>query len=221
MVRSRRRLWLELSVVAGAGALSLLVQRFGGARLPAAAGTWLIPAVFLYAPSLAGFVGRDFSGMGLERPAWRKAMLDLTLFLFVVLPIFLLSWLLLMTYGMGSRFAPDWPRDLGSLLVWQLAGVALPEEVFFRGFMQGRFNELFTRRITLLGAAVGPGLFLAAALFALAHFLVIPRPIQLLVFFPGLLFGLLRERSGSVFTPMVAHALANVTFLVVQNWRVR
>jgi membrane protease YdiL (CAAX protease family) len=217
MPRSRRGLWLEVAVVAGVGIVSLLTLRLGGARLPAAAETWLIPAVFLYAPIIAALVGRGFSGLGLERPAWAKAILDLAVFAFVVLPIFLAGWYVLMRYGLAARLAWTRPHGLGALAAWQLLAVALPEEVFFRGFLQGRFNEAWPRRVRLPGAEVGPGLLLAAGLFALAHCLVIPHPIQLLVFFPGLLFGLLRERSGSVLAPIIAHALSNIVFLTAQE----
>ena len=218
---SRRGPWLEIAVVAGLGMVSLLTLRLGGSRLPAAAEVWLIPAVFLYAPIIAGLVGRDFSGLGLERPRWAKAITDLAIFAFVVLPIFLAGWYVLMRYVMAARFAWAAPQGLGALAAWQLLGVALPEEVFFRGFLQGRFNQVWPGRVRLLGAEIGPGLFLAAALFALAHYLVIPRPHQLLVFFPGLLFGLLRERSGSVFAPILVHALSNIVFLMAQEMMIR
>jgi membrane protease YdiL (CAAX protease family) len=96
--------------------------------------------------------------------------------------------------------------------------VALPEEVFFRGWLQGRLNGLMGRSWKFPGSMIGPGLFIAAAVFALAHYFTRPDPARLLVFFPGLLFGYLRERSGSVAAPVVVHALANTSFLILQSW---
>jgi uncharacterized protein len=216
MPRSRRRLWLEIGLVAGAGALTLAVIRQWGERLPGQ-GAWLIPAVFLYAPIIAGLVGRDFSGLGLEWPSWRKAILDLAIVACIVIPVFLAGWALLQHFILHQPIAPRVPDRFVLRALEQLLVVALPEEVFFRGSLQGRLDEVSPRRFRLLGAEIGPGLFLAAALFALAHYLLIPWPARLLVFFPGLLFGLLRARSGSVFGPVIAHALSNIAFLIAQG----
>jgi len=104
-------------------------------------------------------------------------------------------------------------RSLGWILVlaWtHLLGVALPEEVFYRGFVQRRLSEAFRRRWRLLGAAIGPEVIAASGLFALSHLVLIPAPFRLAVFFPGLLFGWLRERTDSTAGPILLHALSNV-----------
>jgi membrane protease YdiL (CAAX protease family) len=136
------------------------------------------------------------------------------------MPVFLAGFFALAVGWWGRDFHP---RLMGAgaaanLLVWQLLGVALPEEVFFRGWLQGRLNRIFRSRVSLLGARVGPGLFIAAALFAAFHLLGSAAPSRLLVFFPGMLFGLLRERTKSVAVPVLAHALANILFMTAQEW---
>ena len=50
----------------------------------------------------------------------------------------------------------------------------------------------------------------AAVLFALGHYLVTFHPASLLVFFPGLLFGILRGWSGSVLAGTLFHATCNL-----------
>ncbi len=102
---------------------------------------------------------------------------------------------------------------LGWLLPWlfsQLIVVALPEEMFFRGYVLGRLRACFPVRRRLLGVPFGWPHILSAALFALIHLVLVPAPQRLLVFFPGLLFAWLAERSRGVFAPAAHHALANV-----------
>jgi hypothetical protein len=90
---------------------------------------------------------------------------------------------------------------------------ALPEEFFFRGFLQRHLDGLWPRRARVLGASCGPGLPVAAALFALAHLAVQLRPQALLVFFPGLAFGWLYARRGSIIGPVILHAACNLSLL--------
>ena len=99
------------------------------------------------------------------------------------------------------------------LLSWlfsQLLVVALPEEMFFRGYVLGRLRACFAPQHTLLGVPFGLAHVLSAGLFALIHLVLVPSPARLLVFFPALLFAWLAERSRGVFAPAAHHALANV-----------
>ncbi len=104
------------------------------------------------------------------------------------------------------------------LLLIHLVVVALPEEVFYRGFVQGRLRAVCRRRWRLLGADVGWEIPVASALFALSHLVTIPAPFRLAVFFPGLLFGWLAARTGSVLAPAMFHALCNVLLEVLVRW---
>jgi hypothetical protein len=102
------------------------------------------------------------------------------------------------------------PPDLFMTVLGQLFVVALPEEFFFRGYLQGRLSE----RMRLAAA-----LPLSAALFALGHFLVSFDPGSLAVFFPGLLFGLLRARTGSVLAGTLLHASCNLLIDILhRSW---
>ena len=108
-------------------------------------------------------------------------------------------------------------RGLWWLLLWaltQLFLIAWPEEVFYRGAVQ-------TRLAAGLGEERLPwrAILATSVLFGLGHLLV---PVQGVlwvgrasVFFPSLLFGLLRWRSGSVIAPAVYHACCNMMVLVM------
>ena len=77
--------------------------------------------------------------------------------------------------------------------------VALPEEVFFRGYLYDAFEE--TGREPVLPVAL---------LFAIGHFVIAPSPFRLLTFFPALLLGWGRKRSGNVYVPTAVHFLYNL-----------
>jgi membrane protease YdiL (CAAX protease family) len=77
--------------------------------------------------------------------------------------------------------------------------VALPEEVFFRGYLYDAFEE--AGREPVLPVAL---------LFAIGHFMISPVPFRLLTFFPALLLGWGRKRSGNVYVPTAAHFLYNL-----------
>jgi membrane protease YdiL (CAAX protease family) len=89
-------------------------------------------------------------------------------------------------------------------------GVALPEELFYRGFLQPRLCRSFADRPIAYGFVWNHGIALAAALFTAAHFLGDYNPARLGPFFPALLFGILRRRSGSIASAVLLHAAFNI-----------
>jgi len=108
-------------------------------------------------------------------------------------------------------FVPALPADFASRVMGQLLVVALPEEAFYRGFLQSALDGRWAaRRWHVLGAELGPGWLVACAIFAAGHVLTIPYPTRLAVFFPALLFGWLRSRTGGIGAPLVFHALCNL-----------
>ncbi len=109
------------------------------------------------------------------------------------------------------HFAFALPKEPLTLVLTHFLGVALPEEVFYRGFVQPRMRELFLKkRWTLFGADVGWEIPVTSAIFALGHFAGEYDPTRLGPFFPGLVFGWLRARTGSVFGSIIFHALSNI-----------
>jgi membrane protease YdiL (CAAX protease family) len=92
----------------------------------------------------------------------------------------------------------------------QLLVIALPEEAFYRGYLQSALDEVWKPRWHVLGAELGPGLFASSALFALGHLCTEFNATRLAVFFPSLAFGVLRSRTRGVGAGIVFHALCNV-----------
>lgn len=98
-----------------------------------------------------------------------------------------------------------------NLVLVQLLLVALPEEVFYRGYLQTRLDGLVGRDVRLFGVEVNvTSLVLTSALFAIGHFATIPSPHRLAVFFPSLLFGWMRRATGGVIAPTIYHAACNL-----------
>ncbi len=113
---------------------------------------------------------------------------------------------------LGNGFDP-WllvGAHLAVLVAYHLFFVAIPEEFFYRGYLQTRLNELLPRRFLVAGIPFGHGLWIAALFFAFGHSLVEVQWWHFATFFPGLIFGLLRERSGAVITGAFFHAACNV-----------
>jgi membrane protease YdiL (CAAX protease family) len=92
----------------------------------------------------------------------------------------------------------------------QLVVVALPEEAFFRGYLQSALDRALPKKTRVLGADVGWGLVIASAVFALGHLATVPQPARLAVFFPSLVFGWLRARTGGIGAGVTFHAACNL-----------
>ena len=160
--------------------------------------------------------GLSFGGLLEPAPIEPKRVLRETLravgwALGVSLLIFPPFWLGFVTWwNVRAPFSPAPPPSFGDEVLGQLLVFALPEEAFYRGYLQSTLDAAWRPRWKILGAEVGPALFVTSALFAAGHFLTEMHPNRLAVFFPSLLFGWLRARSGGVGAPIVLHALCNL-----------
>lgn len=92
----------------------------------------------------------------------------------------------------------------------QLFVIALPEEAFFRGYLQTALDATWPPKWRVLGADLGPGWLVSAAIFAVGHVLTAPSPARLAVFFPALVFGYLRARTKGIGAGVVFHAMCNI-----------
>jgi membrane protease YdiL (CAAX protease family) len=92
----------------------------------------------------------------------------------------------------------------------QLVIIALPEEAFYRGYLQSRLDDAFPSRVRILGAEIGPALIISSVIFALGHFATIREPARLAVFFPSLVFGWLRARTKGIGASVAFHASCNI-----------
>jgi len=169
---------------------------------------WLVVPVFWLSLTKRSF---DAYALGYGEPgSWRfHLLLAPTIFgAYAVGHVLFAQWVL------GETFAPASPPALTAEIVTQVLLIGLPEEVFFRGYLQTQLDRLSQRRWQVLGVSVGVGLPLAAALFALCHVFG-GGPARLITFFPGLWYGWLRARTGNVWVPALYHAASNVIMKIV------
>ena len=185
---------------------------------------WLLTRFYFALPNLEGadwnWFGKALSLVGMLIVAslpvfgWRRCGLTLhqkrgTWAAWLVLAAFSLLFVYLaISDGEG---AADWETIA---FQWTMPG--LDEEVFYRGVLLMAMNEAFSSRYRILGAPIGYGGLLTSVLFGLAHALdygggslSFDGMSFLITGVPSLLLLWLRERTGSVLLPIIAHNIAN------------
>jgi membrane protease YdiL (CAAX protease family) len=101
------------------------------------------------------------------------------------------------------------PPDLVSVWAKNTLLIALPEELFYRGFVETRLERVWPTTKMVWGLPLGRTVVLASALFALGHFLGEYNPARLGPFFPAFVFSALTRRSGSITGAVVYHGASN------------
>jgi hypothetical protein len=201
-----REIWIaSVGIVVALGVLKHLAPIVGDHAYTAAA------ALQLYVPVyLIGRRGIRREDLGLQAKHWRRDLgIAVILGIATVVP-FAIGHHLWQTLLFHRRWAPRLPSGLLESALTQVLVVALPEELFFRGYLQRRMELLWPAARRIFGAPFGLAIVSASAVFALAHFAGEYRPDRLGPFFPALVFGLLRTRTGSLVAPIAYHAICNL-----------
>ena len=120
----------------------------------------------------------------------------------------------------AAGFTLTLPPNATSFVLAQLIVVALPEEAFFRGYLQTALSDLEANRLRVLGVKLAPRAWvLQAILFAAIHFIVEPQPARLAVFFPALVFGWTRGWRGGIGAALALHAMSNLySEILARSW---
>ena len=120
-----------------------------------------------------------------------------------------LFWVALL--AMDGR-SPDVSWPLRSPVQFLMATLVYPvlEELAFRGFVQGALRR--TRWGVRSVAGVSGANLATSVAFAALHFLRHPPLWAGLTFFPSLVFGYFRDRSGGVALPIVLHVFYNAGY---------
>lgn len=191
-----------------------------------------VPVLFMYAPVWAcRWRGADPWDYPMALPAlrdagpWLEALkLNLVLWVLVAAP-FVVGYHLWQTAGvpwlqdlLRVRLYPEppslqwiWPSNPLRLIAYHLFFVAIPEEMFYRGYLQTRLDEWLPPRWSVLGTRVGPGLLITCVLFAFGHSLVVVQWWHVFIIVPSLAFGWLRARTDGIVAGAFFHAWCNVT----------
>lgn len=114
-------------------------------------------------------------------------------------------------------FQPGLPPEFLGQAVTQVFAIALPEEMFYRGYLQSQLTRVWPPRRRVFGGSLGPDVWVTSLVFAVGHVLTIPSAARLSVFFPSLIFGWLRSRTGGIGASVLFHALCNLLTLYLSH----
>ena len=194
-------------------------------------GSALVAVLFLYAPVFVAWKrDEDLDDYGFHAAPVKRGLLTAAAAIAAIFPLFALGYFafyevachsellahlvprnMCVRYGgLASVHAPALTRDFAEFCLVQLVVVALPEELFFRGFLLKLLEEKWPPKRRILGGGVGLALVLSAAAFALIHLPKDGDPRALATFFPALLFGWMRSATGSILASTVTHGASNI-----------
>lgn len=124
--------------------------------------------------------------------------------------------------GLGNSFSLQPLNNTPSLFFSQLLLTALPEEFFFRGWLQPLIGGWLRQRPprTPQRGALGRSesdpraqylaILLTALLFAFSHSFIALQWWHFAIFFPACVFGWLREKTGAITAPVLFHTVSNL-----------
>ena len=115
-------------------------------------------------------------------------------------------------YGLYEGKTLSWNQLSVSFILTQLLLVALPEEVFFRGYLQTRLGNNIK------------GIIIVSLLFAVGHFITLCIgggysisicAQSILTFFPSLVMGYLYFATKSLWASIIFHFFANIVHIAI------
>ncbi len=199
----------------------------------------VVALLFLYAPIQVGKWrgGEDIEDYGFHAKPVREGLVTFAFAVAIAFPIFIAVYVgfyevtcgsatlrALTPPGLCGRYAglagvhlPVLDLDLVEFAALQLFAVAMPEELFFRGFLLGLLEQRFPPVRRWRGGGLGLALVLSSLAFALVHLPRTGDPRQLMTFFPGLLFGWMRSSTKSILAPTLMHASCNVLIFLLDH----
>ena len=127
-------------------------------------------------------------------------------FLVVILVFYISFYYLFYYYKSVSNnqeisFVLTFPSWWGFGFLTQIFAVALPEEFFYRGFLQSSLQQKYSASVAII---------ITNVFFALGHFVGNLDPSRLLTFFPGLIFSWLVYHYRSLVSAIFFHAAFNI-----------
>lgn len=161
---------------------------------------------------------QPFQGSGLDIKAIRSNFKDKGIWFWVILPLIMNA----VSITISKLFLPEYighvlartetflSFDKVILMVFQLAVLALGEEIAWRAFFQKQLNKAFS---------IIPVLLISSILFAFGHFsqgdvLIVVYDI-FFVFVNSILFGIIFYKSNNAWISAISHFSANLFSIII------
>lgn len=193
--------------------------RFLGASSISGAGWLMAPSILVAAALIPTAIKRaEFAKIGFSIKHLRFTLLIVCRTCVVIFSATFCGLWLLKSCGLELPLRPALPQGQGwaCWLFYQFMYIAVAEEVFFRGYLQGNILRLTN---TVKWGQYMPrnwiSIVLSAVCFAAAHIIVQGKIILVLTFLPGLVLGWLFAKTRSLLAPILFHGLANICFCVM------
>lgn len=143
----------------------------------------------------------------------------------VVIGALIISFLTILNFLYPLRGSdPFYIKTLINAFVFGFVLQAIPQELFFRGYIQSRLNEAFGRPYNYFGINMGAGLIIASLIFGFMHVLNTFNPFAsqynldiswgIWTFFTGLLWGIIREKTGNIVAPTILHGVWDFIYAI-------
>ncbi len=181
----------------------------------------LIPLIFIIASLAAIRAGReDPREFGWTLRGWVRSLAETGVASLVIFPLFFAGGYIAIHYNIqgAAGSVPENPLNADeffNLALYYFLYVALSEELFFRGYLQTRLSQIFKGRMLIGKINFSLACVAAAAVFAAGHVIVDPHITRVFVFFPALVYGLLRDRTRGLLAPFLFHGLCNMSMAVL------
>ncbi|HEY0251048.1 MAG TPA: CPBP family intramembrane glutamic endopeptidase [Kofleriaceae bacterium] len=201
-------------------------------------GSALVAVLFLYAPVFVAWLrDEDLEDYGFHAAPIGRGIATAAITIAVVFPIFCAGYFAFMEIacksdlfshfvpkglcgqygGVAHIHAPKLDLEFAEFALVQLVVVALPEELFFRGFLLKLLEQKYPPARRVLGGGLGKALLLSSLAFALIHFPREADPRALATFFPGLVFGWMRSATDSILAGTITHGASNILIRLLQS----
>jgi len=149
-----------------------------------------------------------------------------------LLSLFISSILIALAVCLARGLQPPTTRDVVLGAIWSYIFIGFAEELFFRGYVQSRLNEVFAkkyRRFLWVDAEWSQGTLIAAIFFfGIPHLLNEVNPfigryaitpftviMTLSASFMGTVWGVIREKTGFILIPTVIHGSLIYTVFIL------
>ena len=189
------------------------------AESSASGALWLAGPTALVTAALGATAVRrvQFPEIGLSIGRAKVALIVLCRTCLVIFPATFFCMWLASRQGLVLPLQPAVPQGVEwfSWLFYQFVYVAVAEEVFFRGYLQGNILRLVTAAKWDRQLRHRVSIVVSATCFAAAHVVVQGQIVSALTFLPGLVMAWLFIRTKSLLAPILFHGLANTCYYIL------